>query len=97
MKVTIILSGGFSNLTRRCDLDTRDLPDAAAATVESALRLWLEIDEPGRAPHARDARTYRFEFELDDESRCVTFSEAAKPADARPVLEILKPVCPQIG
>lgn len=97
MKVIIILSGGFANLTRRCELDTRDLPAPAAARVEAALRLWLAAEVEMTAPQARDARTYRFEFDLDDAHHCVAFSEAAKPDEARPVLEILRPVCPNLG
>lgn len=92
MRVTLTESGGWTNVRRRCSVDTRTLPADVAGTLERCVLVVL-ASEPAQAPHARDAVTLVLEVEADEGSRRASFSEAAAPAEIRPVLEILRPLC----
>ena len=92
MRVTFTESGGWTNVRRRCSVDVATLPREVAARLEASLARLLAVETDHRRG-ARDAATLVFEVERDGVSRRVSFSEASSPAELRPVLEILRPLC----
>lgn len=92
MKITLTETGGWTNISKRCVIDTLELPRETARVLEAALEQDALFAEHPAAPHARDARTVVIEVEGHNGPRRVTFSEAATPAGARIVLQILRPL-----
>lgn len=93
MKVYLTETGGWTNVRTGCTVDTATLPDPVAAALLQALAQPHLFIEHVQAPDARDARTVSIEIECGDRWKRTSFSEAAPPADARVVLEILRPYC----
>jgi hypothetical protein len=93
MKVSLTETGGWANIAMHCAIDTSSLPPATARVLEDALgREELFAPHPA-APDARDARTVTIEVESESGVRLTSFSEAATPAAALVILEILRPLC----
>lgn len=93
MKISMIESGGWTNIRSGCTVDTAGLPDAVAETLRRAL-VDAQLFHTHAAPEgARDARTILILVECGDRSRRASFSEAAPPEAARPLLDILRPLC----
>lgn len=93
MKVNLIETGGWTNVKTGCSIDTASLPDPVANALVRAIgdmHLFVEHAVPALA---RDARTICIEVQCGDGWKRASFSEAAPPAEARPVLEILRPFC----
>jgi len=92
MKVTLTESGGWTNVRRRCSVDTATLPRDAAARLEACMTALLGAEERA-ASRAIDAQL--LVFEVEDRTGCkrVSFSEAKPPAEIVPVMEILRPLC----
>ncbi|MES2442811.1 MAG: protealysin inhibitor emfourin [Pseudomonadota bacterium] len=93
MKVTLTESGGWANITKRCVVDIANLPGEAAARLRTAFQTRALFADHPPARDARDARMIVLEMCDAGEVRRTSFSEAATPASARPVLEILRPLC----
>lgn len=93
MKLKLIETGGWTNIRTGCSIDTDTLPkpigDALVRAVAD-IQWWIEPVEP---PYVRDARTICIEVDSGDGWKRASFSEAAPPAEARPVLELLRTHC----
>ncbi len=93
MKVKLIETGGWTNIRTGCSIDTSALPEPlAAALVRAVSDMRTLVDHPEPAL-VRDARTVSIEVECGDKWKRTSFSEAAPPAEVRPVLAILRPYC----
>ena len=92
MRVTLVESGGWTNVSRHCSVDTGTLSRDAAERLEANVAALLTIDPIG-IERARDAATLSFEIVADGCSRRLSFSEAAPPAELVLVLEVLRPLC----
>jgi hypothetical protein len=93
MKIHLVETGGWANIRSGCTVDTAMLPDTVAEALLHALvdsRLFLAHDTPA---DVRDARTIEIIVDCGETSRHTSFSEAAAPDAALPLLEILRPLC----
>ena len=93
MKVNLIESGGWTNIRSGCSIDTVSLPEAVADELVRAIsnmHLFVDHAEPAFVRHAR---TVCIEVHCGDKWKRASFSEAAPPVEARPVLDILRPFC----
>lgn len=93
MKVNLIETGGWTNIRSGCSIDTTALPEPVADALVRAVSTMLLFVDHAEPTLVRDGRTVCIEVECGDKWKRASFSEAAPPAEARPVLEILRPYC----
>ena len=91
MKVTLTETGGWTNIRTGCTVETDSLPSDEARLLEAALQQADLFAVHGNAPNARDARCVTIEFVHGGRHERTSFSEAAAPAGARVLLDILRP------
>lgn len=93
MKVTMTETGGWANVRRSCTVDTCQLSAELARPLETALHN-PELFQNWPAPFAaRDAKQVTIIVYIDGSEQRASFSEAAPPPQARPLLEMLRPYC----
>jgi hypothetical protein len=93
MKVTLTEMGGWANIKRSCTIDTASLPRAVAIKLEDDCRLALAAPPPPLDRRVRDARTLTLVIDADGARRCASFHEPGAPAELRPILEVMRPLC----
>lgn len=93
MKVTLVESGGWTNVKRSCTVDTATLAPEVAWQLEQACAAALVAPVPVATPRARDVRMLTLEVEFGGSSRCASFNELAAPAALAPVIKMLRPLC----
>lgn len=97
MIIRVTVTGGWAGLRSKCVIDTQSLSEPEARQIEHAVLACIEVSMPTAPDRARDARIYKVEAEADGTVRIVSFSEAAAPPEARSLLRVIHPICPQIG
>lgn len=88
MRVQVTRRGGVAGIALRATIDTTELPEDAAARVESALR-GLPWGRPPPKPGLPDRFSYEFAMVEEGDDRSVVLGELELPAGLRPVLDLL--------
>ena len=89
MKLTFRQSGGFTGLSRGCEIDDADLTRAEAARLRRLVERSRLADVAAPA-EARDVTTYEITVETPDGVRRATFHDLAVPEQVQPLLDFLQ-------
>lgn len=91
MKVTFRQSGGFVGLTKTCRLDSEQMPQAEAATLQALVQQSNLTEQiVNHSPTARDVHRYEVTVDIDGQTRRLSVDDHTLPESARPLIHFLQ-------
>lgn len=89
MKVSFRQSGGFSGLTRGCDLDTDLMAQPEGEELEQLVAAGVSVAPAAVSRSLRDGMAYEITVDAGGEIRRMRFEDTAIPAPVEPLLSFL--------
>lgn len=91
MKVTYHQSGGFAGLTKACQLDSEQMPEAEATTLQALVEQSNLTEKlSSHSPKARDVHRYDVTIDSDGQTRRLSVDDHTLSENIRPLIRFLQ-------